>query len=91
MTMITAQTARPSLGLRILYGIPLIGQIARDIAKDVNSVFYLLTIIITLEVLAFQIWGPVVFTLTALCLVPTMFLFFVIICWPGRNSGPRKV
>lgn len=77
-----APADRPGLALRLLYALPLIGTIARDIARDVNNVFYLLVIIVTLEVLAFMQWGPVVLTLTALCLVPLMFLFFVAISWP---------
>lgn len=88
MTMTTLTADRPSLAMRILYSVPVIGQIARDIAKDVNNVFYLMAIIVTLEVLAFRMWGPVVFTLSALALVPLMFLFFVAISWPGKS--PRK-
>ncbi|MCU0901314.1 MAG: hypothetical protein MUC82_12590 [Cypionkella sp.] len=86
MTTTPTVPPRPSLGLRILYAIPLIGRIARDIARDVNNAFYLLIVILTLEIIAFQIWGPVVFTLTALCLVPLMFLFFVAISWPKGSS-----
>jgi hypothetical protein len=85
MTLTTPDIDRPSLGKRILYGIPLIGRIAREVAQDVNNVFYLLVTFITLEVIGFLIWGPVVFTLTALVLVPTMFVFFVAITWPGRS------
>ena len=88
MTMTSARTAPPSLALRVLYGIPLIGRIARDIARDVNNVFYLMIVVVTLEILAIQVWGPVVLTLTALALVPLMFVFFVFISWPGRS--PRK-
>lgn len=86
MTTTPTVPPRPSLGLRILYAIPLIGRIARDISRDVNNAFYLLIVILTLEIIAFQIWGPVVFTLTALCLVPLMFLFFVAISWPKGSS-----
>lgn len=85
MTMTTPSAVRPSLGMRIVYGIPLIGAIARDIAHDVNNVFYFMIVVITLEVLAFRMWGPVVLTLSALALVPLMFLFFISISWPGRS------
>jgi hypothetical protein len=81
------QTARPSLALRLLYAVPLIGWIARDIARDVNNVFYALVILITVEVIAVKLWGLVALTLTALCIVPLMFLFFVAISWP---FAPRK-
>ncbi|MDO9640497.1 MAG: hypothetical protein Q7J44_18335 [Pseudotabrizicola sp.] len=85
MTQTTPSAQRLPLGQRILYGIPLIGRIAREVAQDVNNVFYLLVVVITLEILAFLTWGPVVFTLTALMLVPLMFLFFITISWPGRS------
>jgi hypothetical protein len=87
-TMTTPAAARPPLALRVLYAIPLVGQIARDIARDVNNVFYLMVVIVTLEILAFRLWGPVVLTLSALALVPLMFLFFIFISWPGKNR-PR--
>lgn len=87
MTMTTPSLHRPGLGLRLLYALPIVGRIARDIAEDVNNVFYLMAVVVTLEVLAFKLWGPVVLTLTALALVPLMFLFFVCISWPLK---PRK-
>ncbi|MFN7225407.1 MAG: hypothetical protein ACK4MS_15455 [Paracoccaceae bacterium] len=84
--MTTPTADRPTLSKRILYGLPLIGRIARDISHDVNNVFYLLVVIVAVEVIAFSIWGPVVLTLTALALVPLMFLFFVFISWPGKSK-----
>ncbi|TGD42375.1 hypothetical protein EEB11_13890 [Pseudotabrizicola sediminis] len=89
MTQTTPTITRLPLGQRILYGTPLIGRIAREVSQDVNNVFYLLVVVITLEILAFLTWGPVVFTLTALVLVPLMFLFFIAISWPGR-SRPKS-
>lgn len=84
MTQTTPSAPSLPLSQRILYGIPILGRLAREVAQDVNNVFYLLIVFVTVEVLAFRIWGPVVFTLTALVLVPLMFLFFVAISWPGR-------
>lgn len=85
MTQTTPSAPILPLGQRILFGIPVLGRIAREVAQDVNNVFYLMVVFITLEILAFRIWGPVVFTLTALVLVPLMFVFFVAISWPGRS------
>lgn len=91
MTQTTPSAQRLPLAQRIVYGIPLLGpvirRISQEIAQDVNNVFYLLVAFITAEIVAFQIWGPVVFTLTALVLVPLMFLFFIFISWP---SGTRR-
>ena len=68
-------TARPS-GLAAL---PLIGFIARDIARDINVVFYLLTIFATLLTLAVMTWGLVALTLTAVAFVPVYFTLLVLI------------
>ncbi|MFN4129768.1 MAG: hypothetical protein ACK4GC_08120 [Paracoccaceae bacterium] len=86
MTQTTPSVPRLTPGQRILFGIPVIGRIAREVSQDVNNVFYLLVVVITLVVLAFWVWGPVAVTLTALLLVPLMFLFFVAISWPGRSK-----
>lgn len=64
------------------FQIPVISSIARDIARDVNVIFYLLVIAVTVLVLAVQTWGLVVLTLTALCMVPLMFALFIWISWP---------
>ncbi len=62
--------------------LPLIGWIARDIGRDVNMVFYLLAIALTVLVLAVKIWGPVALTMAALPMVPVMFAFFIWISLP---------
>lgn len=62
--------------------IPLVSAIARDIGRDVNIVFYLLVIALTVLVLAVKAWGLAVLTLTALALVPVMFAFFIVISLP---------
>lgn len=73
MTMTTTTAPR---GLSAL---PLVGFIARDIARDVNVIFYLLTIFVTLVVLAVKAWGAVALTMTALALVPVVFVLLVLI------------
>ncbi|TXI00995.1 MAG: hypothetical protein E6Q73_07810 [Pseudorhodobacter sp.] len=62
--------------------LPLIGWIARDIGRDVNIVFYLLTIAVTVLVLAVKTWGLVALTMAALPMVPVMFGFFIWISLP---------
>lgn len=57
---------------------------AVDHSKGANLIFLVLGLVVVLEVLAFMVWGPVVLTLTALVLVPCMFVFFVAISWPGK-------
>jgi hypothetical protein len=62
--------------------IPVLSSIARDVARDVNVVYYLLVIAVTLLVLAVKTWGLVVLTMAALCMVPVMFALFIWISWP---------
>ena len=54
----------------------------RDVARDVNVIFYLMVIALTLLVLAVKTWGLVVLTIVALCMVPMMFALFIWISWP---------
>ena len=69
-------TAAPSISLARL---PLLGFIARDIGRDVNVIFYLLTIFVTLVVLAVKAWGVVALAMTALAFVPVMFCILIAI------------
>lgn len=62
--------------------LPLIGPISRAVGRDIDLIFYLLVIALTVLVLAIKTWGIVVLTLTALALVPVMFIIFVWITWP---------
>lgn len=71
-----------SVGLRMIHAIPVVGWMIRDVSRDLGNLPYALVTIITLIVLAFQVWGPVVLTLLALCIVPLMFAFFIAISWP---------
>jgi hypothetical protein len=87
MTLPAAQTAPLPIGMRILYALPLVGHIARDISRDVNNVFYALVFFVTLVIMAVKIWGLAALTLAALALVPLMFLFFVMISWPYPSKG----
>ncbi len=69
-------TAAPSISLARL---PLLGFIARDIGRDVNVIFYLLTIFVTLVVLAVKTWGLVALAMTALAFVPVIFCLLIAI------------
>ena len=71
--------ARPPRALRVLYAVPLIGTVARDISNSVDNVFYALMIVVTLMVLAISVWGVVALAMTALALVPVMFVVLILI------------
>ena len=62
--------------------IPLFSALARDIGRDVNIVFYLLAIALTVLVLAVKTWGMVALTMAALPMVPVMFAIFIWISLP---------
>lgn len=62
--------------------LPIFGWIARDIGRDVNIVFYMLAILLTVLVLAVKTWGMVALTMAALPMVPVMFAIFIWISLP---------
>lgn len=76
---LTADAPAPGLASRILHATPLIGHIARDISRDISTVYYLLTILVTLLVLGVKTWGLVALVLPAVAFVPVMFalLFWI--------------
>lgn len=64
---------------RGLTALPLFGFIARDITRDINIIFYILTILMTAVVLAIKMWGVVALAMTALAMVPVMFVILLLI------------
>ena len=50
-----------------------------DIAKDKDSIYYALTILLTVVVLAVNTWGLVALTMTALAMVPVIFVLLIAI------------
>ncbi len=82
MSLALDAPARPSLGSRILHATPVLGALARDIARDVNTIFYVLTILVTILVLAIQTWGFAALVLSAVAFVPVMFCMLIWITLP---------
>ncbi len=80
--MTLATTNAPSPLGRLARAIPVLGQVIRDIERDTNSIYYLLVILLTALVLAIQTWGLPALVLTALALVPAMFVLLVLIARP---------
>lgn len=75
----TQKIERAPFALRLLYGTPVFGTIARDIQKDINSIYYALVIFVTLVVLAIKVWGVVALAMTALAFVPIVLITLVAI------------
>ena len=72
--------APPARGF--LRRIPILGRLLREFDQDVNTIFWLLPVILLGLVLAVQTWGLVALTMAALVMVPVMFAFFIAISWP---------
>lgn len=67
---------------RIVRRTPVLGRVIREVEREVDTVFYLITIFVTAVVLAVQTWGLPALVLTALALVPVMFVVLVILARP---------
>ena len=80
MTATTLSAPSP-LG-RFARRVPVVGQVIRDIERDTDTIYYLLTIFLTAVVLTVQTWGLPALVLTALALVPVMFVLLVFIARP---------
>lgn len=80
--MTLATTNAPSPLGRLARAVPVLGQVIRDIERDTNSIYYLLVILLTALVLAIQTWGLPALVMTALALVPVMFVLLVLIARP---------
>lgn len=72
----------PSPFGRVARALPVVGRVIRDIERDTDTIYYLLTIFLTAVVLAMQTWGLPALVLTALALVPVMFVLLIILAKP---------
>lgn len=75
--MTTLAPARPR---RWFFHFPVLGWIARDLAHgDEDTIWYALTILVTVLVLAIKSWGLVALAMAALAMVPVMFVVLILI------------
>ena len=70
------------VGPRLMRALPLVGRVIRDIERDVDTVFYVIVTLLTALVLAVQTWGPAALVLSAVALVPVIFVILVWITLP---------
>ncbi len=82
MSLSATVPAQPSLASRILHATPILGHIARDISRDISTIYYVLMIVITLIVLSVKTWGLAALVLTAVAFVPVMFALLIWITLP---------
>lgn len=63
-----------------LYRVPVLGWIAHDLSHgDDDTIWYALTILLTVLVLVFKAWGLVGITMIALAMVPVIFTLLILI------------
>lgn len=74
--------ASPALAAPAPVTVPVLGHIARDIGRDVNVVFYLIVIALTAVVLAVKTFGLAALVLTAVALVPVIFVLLLWVTLP---------
>lgn len=79
---LAADAPTRSLASRILHATPVLGHIARDVSRDISTIYYLLTILVTLIVLGVQTWGLAALVLPAVAFVPVMFVLLIWITLP---------
>lgn len=75
-------TRSPSLLSRFFRALPVIGRVIRDIERDVDTIFYVIAILVTALVLAVQTWGLAALVVSAVAFVPVMFVLLIWITLP---------
>jgi hypothetical protein len=79
----TATTlAPPSLIGRMFRALPVIGGLIRAVEREIDTLYYLFVIALTALVLAIQAWGLPALVLTAVAMVPVMFVILIILARP---------
>lgn len=79
----------PSIGTGIedrfwslVRALPVVGRVIREIEREIDTVYYLLVIALTALVLAIQTWGLPALVLTAVGLVPVIFILLIWVTLP---------
>ena len=79
MTDFTAPS-RPSLALRLLLSLPIIGRFAGDLLYgDKDNIYYFLVIVLTIEVVLIMTYGLPALAMSALAMVPVCMTMLVIL------------
>lgn len=67
---------------RFTRALPVVGRVIREVEREIDTIYYLLVIVLTAVVLAIQVWGLPALVLTALALVPVVFVTLLWITLP---------
>lgn len=83
MTIENTIPTAPPRSRRILFAIPVLGWIARDLIHgDEDNIWYLLVAVLSLWAMAVMTWGVPALYLPALAAVPVIFLMLL---WIARG------
>lgn len=66
----------------VIRALPVIGRVIRDIEREIDTIYYLFVILLTALVLAVQIWGLPALVVTAVALVPVIFVLLIWVTLP---------
>jgi hypothetical protein len=72
----------PSPAGRVLRSIPVLGRVVREIEREVDTVYYLFVILLTALIVAINVWGLAALVVTAVSLVPVIFVLLIWITLP---------
>ncbi|WP_135450718.1 hypothetical protein [Tabrizicola caldifontis] len=77
----TLTPARSPLS-RFFRALPVVGRVIREIEREIDTIYYLIVILLTALVLAVQAWGLAALVVTAVSLVPVIFVLLIWITLP---------
>ena len=66
----------------LVRALPVIGRVIRDIEREIDTIYYLIVILLTALVLAIQTWGLAALVITAVTMVPVIFVLLIWITLP---------
>lgn len=75
-------TRTPSPLGRVMRALPVIGRVIRDVEREVDTIYYLFVILLTVMILAVQTWGLAALVVSAVAFVPMMFCMLIWITLP---------
>ena len=78
----TATAYVPSPAGRVLRSLPVVGRVIREVEREVDTIYYLIVILLTALVLAINVWGLAALVVTAVSLVPVIFALLIWITLP---------
>lgn len=80
--MTTTTLSPPGRLERMVRALPVVGRVIREIEQEIDTLYYLMVIALTGVVLAVQAWGLPALVLTALALVPVIFVLLIWVTIP---------